>query len=434
MDPEHTPVEDSTGSSSREDGQPVGDVEKAAVGFEPAPDGGLLAWSVAAGGFFVVFSTLGFANSFGVFEEFYMTHQLAEKSADTISWIGSCSTFFQYLAGAVSGPLFDRYGAMVLHLSAFCCVFAVMMISLCKQYYQFFLAQGVLLGLASGGMQFPAMAAAMQYFDRKRGAALGIIIAGSSLGGVVFPVALSRMLNTPAEEARLGFGWAVRIIGFIMLGSLVVSCLTVRPRLPPRKTSFFLVGAWRQNDFRLLVASFFSFLGMMMPLFYLPSFAVSIGTHATLASYLLAIVNGASTFGRIIPGILADRLGRINVLVVGCTTTGICIFCMTTITSNAGLVVFAIFFGFTSGTIISGISVALSICVADPRNMGTYMGMGMGLSSIAALVGPPINGRLVHAYGGYLQTSIFSGVTCLVGAALAFLAKAGTPAGLWGRT
>jgi len=34
---------------------------------------------------------------------------------------------------------------------------------------------------------------------------------------------------------------------------------------------------------------------------------------ATLAGYLLAVLNGASTFGRIIPGIVTDRSGRINV-------------------------------------------------------------------------------------------------------------------------
>lgn len=66
--------------------------------------------------------------------------------------------------------------------------------------------------------------------------------------------------------------------------------------------------------------------------------------------------------------------------------------------------------------------------------MGTYIGMGMGLASIAVLVGPPINGHLVHVYGGYLQATIFSGVACLLGALAALLAKIGTPAGLWGRT
>jgi hypothetical protein len=35
---------------------------------------------------------------------------------------------------------------------------------------------------------------------------------------------------------------------------------------------------------------------------------------ATLASYLLAIINAASTFGRVIPGVLADKFGRLNIV------------------------------------------------------------------------------------------------------------------------
>ena len=81
--------------------------------FEEAPDGGLRAWLVAIGAACVFFSTLGFANSFGVFQEYYLNHQLREKSPDDIAWIGSLSAFLQFAAGAIGGPLFDRIGAWV---------------------------------------------------------------------------------------------------------------------------------------------------------------------------------------------------------------------------------------------------------------------------------------------------------------------------------
>jgi hypothetical protein len=77
------------------------------------PEGGLQAWLVAAGGACIFFSALGFANSFGVFEEYYLTHQLQGQSADNVAWIGSVSSFLQFAAGAIGGPLFDRYGAWV---------------------------------------------------------------------------------------------------------------------------------------------------------------------------------------------------------------------------------------------------------------------------------------------------------------------------------
>jgi MFS family permease len=90
--------------------------ESPASAFGEAPDGGLQAWLVAAGAGSVLFSALGFANSFGVFQEYYMTHQLREKSADDVAWIGSLSMCVQMVTGAIAGPLFDRYGVWVCSL------------------------------------------------------------------------------------------------------------------------------------------------------------------------------------------------------------------------------------------------------------------------------------------------------------------------------
>lgn len=80
---------------------------------EPAPDGGLEAWLVAAGGSALFFCCLGFSNSFGALAEYYLTHQLVNESPDNVAWIGSLSLFLQFAAGMVGGPMFDRFGAWV---------------------------------------------------------------------------------------------------------------------------------------------------------------------------------------------------------------------------------------------------------------------------------------------------------------------------------
>ncbi|KAJ5681144.1 hypothetical protein N7536_012283 [Penicillium majusculum] len=397
---------------------------------DKAPDGGLRAWLTTAGTACTFFAALGFANSFGVFEEYYLSHQLKDEPADKIAWIGSLSAFLQFATGAVGGPLFDRYGAWIIRPAAILYVFSLMMTSLCEKYWQFMLAQGILLGVSMGLLQFPSMAAVMQYFDKNIAAALGIAVAGSSIGGVVIPIALSKMLNSTS----LGFGWSVRIIAFVVTPLLAFSCLTVKARLPPRKTTFYIPSAFTKVDFCLLVsAMFFMFFGLFTPLFYIPTYAVSRGMDATLASYLLAILNAASTFGRVIPGVLADRFGRLNVLTLGGTITGIIIFCMNKAESNPALIVYSIAFGFWSGTIISGASAALSILIPDPRVGGTYLGMALGVSSMAALIGPPVNGALVNKYHGFSEVSILSGTTCVLGALLALVIKTQTPQGLLGR-
>lgn len=280
-----------------------------------------------------------------------------------------------------------------------------------------------------GLIQFPAMAAVTQWFDKKRAAALGIMISGSSIGGVVLPIALSKMLNSN----DLGFGWSVRIIGFILIPLLAFSCVTVKARLPPQKSQFFIPSAFKDGLYSLIViALFFMLIGMFVPLFYISTYAVSRGIDATLASYLVAILNAASTFGRIIPGVLADKFGRLNAFTIGGLATGIVVFCFNEAKSEAALVVYSLAVGFASGTIVSGASAALAMCIRNTQQSGTYMGMGLGLGSLAVLVGPPVSGALIAHYG-YAQMAYFSGTMCIVGAMVGLVAKATTPQGFFGR-
>ena len=286
------------------------------------------------------------------------------------------------------------------------------------------------MGIAIGLLMFPAMAAVSQYFDKKRAAALGLAVSGSSIGGIVIPIALSKMLNS----SSLGFGWTVRVIGFVMLPLLAFSCVAIKSRLPPRTTTFFIGAAFKEANFVLLIVSvFFMFLGMFTPLFFIPTYAATRGMDATLASYLLAILNAASMFGRTIPGVLADKFGRLNILALGGITTGIVIFCLTKAETTAALVLYSVAFGFSSGTIISGGSAAFTVCPKDPRDIGTYLGMGLAVSSLAALIGPPVNGVLVDRYGGFFEVSIFSVVMCLAGGCTALVSKAATPQGILGK-
>ncbi|RHZ47217.1 MCT family MFS transporter [Aspergillus thermomutatus] len=402
-----------------------------ASGAGPAPDGGLRAWLVAAGAASVFLCTLGLANSFGTFEEYYLTHQLKRETASAISWIGSLQSFLQFFSGMVGGPLFDRFGPKIFWPSAIVYIIALMMLSLCKTYWEAMLVQGVLMGLVMGFLQIPAFAAVSQYFDKKRAAALGLAVAGSSIGGVIMPIILSKGFN----GSSLGFGWTIRVVAFLMLPFMGFSCVAIKSRVPPRRTRFFLLAPYKQPRFIMLfTALFFMFVGMFTPMFYLTTYATTKGMGATLAGYLLALVNAASTIGRIVPGVLADRYGRLNTFAIGGVATGILVFCMTSTTSNAGLIVYAILFGFCSGTIVSGASATFSSCPDNPQDIGTYMGMGMAISGLGALVGPPINGAILARYGSYFECCMFSGAMGVVGGFIAFAAKLTTREGLWGLT
>lgn len=79
--------------------------------------------------------------------------------------------------------------------------------------------------------------------------------------------------------------------------------------MPLKETTFDLVA----------FGSFLFFMGMFLPINYIILEAVSYGMNPNLAQYLVSILNAASLFGRTLPGYIADKIGRYNMMVVMCS-------------------------------------------------------------------------------------------------------------------
>lgn len=188
--------------------------------------------------------------------------------------------------------LFDNYGPKwLLLIGTFLHVFGLMMTSISKEYYQFFLAQGICSPLGASFVFSPALSCTATWFEKRRALAFGVVSSGSSLGGVVFPTMLSRLLPT------IGFGWTIRIAGFIVLALLVVANLTVRSRIVPvprpvRFTDY--TSPFSEAPFVLLMlASCCGFFAMFVPINYIVLEAQEDGVSRDLAGYLLTILNAA---------------------------------------------------------------------------------------------------------------------------------------------
>lgn len=343
-----------------------------------------------------------------------------------------------FSAGLVSGPMMDRFGPKVcveLRLSpsiaddkqvilipcSLLFVLSVMLTSLCTEYYQFMLAQGVLGGLMNGLTYTPTITAVNQYFFQKRPLAMGIASSGSSLAGVIFPIALNRMLN----KSDLGFGWSVRVLGFLMLALSMIACITISANTPKRKTgSPFLSAAWTHPAYYLQIAGLFLiFWGLFVPFFYIPSYAESISIGVDMSFYLIAILNAGSFVGRLLGGALANQIGRFNTLVSASVICGVLIFGWLSITSLGGMIAFSVLFGFFSGAIIGLFPATIAMTASQPNEIGSYLGMALGVLGISGLTGTPITGAMIHSYGSYRPAMIFAGVSSLLGAGVVFGAR-----------
>lgn len=220
------------------------------------------------------------------------------------------------------------------------------MTSLCTQYYQLFLAQGLLLGIGISVSLSPAFSAVPRHFAKHRGIAMGICVAGSSLGGVIWPIVFSRLF------VQVGFPWGVRIGAFIMLPLMALACLTIKwpktqANMPKAEPDFGILKNPVLITFSF--AQFFVFLGLFTPFFYISSYSVYIGLDSSLAFYMVSIINASSLFGRLFSGVIADRFGFFNVIMLCVFLSGIICMCLTTATSLGGVVVLSLAYGFTSG-------------------------------------------------------------------------------------
>ncbi|KAF2759552.1 major facilitator superfamily transporter, partial [Pseudovirgaria hyperparasitica] len=387
------------------------------------PDGGLQAWLNVAGASAGLFVSFGWINCVGVFQEYYQTHQLAAYTPADIAWISSLQIFFMMAGGLIVGKFFDNYGPRyLLLLGSFMHVFGLMMTSLATKYYHFILAQAICSAIGASMIFYCSMNSTTTWFFKKRGAALGLVTAGSSLGGVILPIMVTKLIP------QIGYAWTMRTIGFTILGLLVFSNLTVRSRLPPNKRPFALsnyIAPFKQPGFCVLTAAvFFFYWGMFTPFVFIVSEARSFGMDAQLAQYLVAILNGASILGRTLPNAIADKVGRFNVMIIMSFATTILILALwLPATGNAPLILFAAFFGFSSGAGIS-LTPVLVAQVSPIKDIGVWTGSLMAFGAISALTGSPIGGAILTASGGdFTNAQIFSGVATGVGACLFVVAR-----------
>lgn len=73
------------------------------------------------GAFFALFTSVGFLNAWGIFQEYYGLNQLSNRTESEISWIGSFAAFMQFIGAAPAGFLADKIGPMVCGKMTYAC-------------------------------------------------------------------------------------------------------------------------------------------------------------------------------------------------------------------------------------------------------------------------------------------------------------------------
>ena len=350
------------------------------------------------------------------------------------SWTFSIGIFTMAVVFVVTGRFHARFGFRTLAaVGGILFSLGFFLTSLTTSLSGLYIAYGVLAGAGNGIGYSIAIPVISKWFPDKRGLALGIVVGGYGAGSGVFgPLAAEVLIPSLGWEATF------RIYGIVFAVLSLVGAWLLKP-----PAAGYVPEGWdpsqlksavttithdvepaemlRGSTFYLLWAAFF--FGAMAGL-GLISQLVPFGTEAGLTGVaLIGLVIGAigNTAGRILSGLLSDRIGRLNVLRLMVTVSAIAMPLLYILGSNvlafsAG--VFVVYYCY--GTLLS-VFAATSADFYGTKNLGVNYGLLFLAWGVSAVVAAPLAGAVFDAFGSYQYAFYGTSVLSII-ALLALLA------------
>jgi MFS transporter, OFA family, oxalate/formate antiporter len=363
------------------------------------------------------------------------------------------------LASPFAGHLIDRFGPrLAMPAGALITASALILMSQTGSLWHFYIAFGVIAAIGSSLLQIaPLTALISKWFARRRGAAIGILSAGSGAGQLALLPLIRFLINS------IGWRYTYLALGIIVL--IVPTVLTrlfllTRPedrRLPissegvegqenernppePRQLNVIPIDKeWAETDWNVSNASrTFRFwaLTLVMALFAAGFFLISVqlaayleekGYSPILAASVVGLQGMLNMVGKFVGGILCDRIGREKTLTLSIGVFVICILLL----NLAGIVVspmlvytFTILYG-----IGFGMGTPALITSASDLYQGKHFGAILGVIVLGGYFGGAIgawlSGHFFDITGAYQLNFIVSGLAMLTSAALIWKARPG---------
>ena len=377
-------------------------------------------WIAVAAAFTAHFVGFGIIYSFTVFFE-SIGDEFAQGRGQT-AWIVSIAAGLLLGAGGLSGRLSDHLGPRrVLALGATLIGSGLFLSSVSSSLWQVYLAYGIALGFGVSCVFVPSVATVGQWFERRRGLAIGIAVAGSGIGSLVLAPVSTALIDA--------YGWrsAMRWIGVGAVLVLFAAATAMRPRFATQRGG----GAWEiargNRIFRLMfISSLVASYGFWVPFVHIVPFAQDQGIDKTAAALLVSIMGIANTVGRVVMGAVADRIGRHRMMRMSALAMAGALFALPYAGSWGSLAIFGGFYGLFAGAFIALLP-ALAGDYFGMQRLAGITGLLFSGAGIGTLFGAPVTGMLFDARGSYTVGLVIAALAMSLGTVLLYRLPA--PAG-----
>ncbi len=392
-------------------------------------------WWIVAGGFILNFLGVGIGiNAIPVFLKPVVTDLHFNR--------GDFSLYFTIVAltmtfGApLAGKLLEKYNVrIVMGASTLLLAAGFAAYSLCTTLTEFYIVS-FFVGVGHAAAHIiPVSMLITNWFNKKRGLAMGVVFTASGLGGLFFSPVANHIITE--------YGWRN---GYLALGLLIgvfcVPCAFFVMRKSPAEVgqlpdgakagssatavveeSGFSVGqAVKSPVFWLLVVMIFLIDAQAMGIQqHLPAYLTDRGRSASFAANLLGFYLGMIAVGKIILGYVSDRFGSgTGFAIFTCVLGGSLMFLFNT-EELWSLALFAIAFGFGNAVITVSLPLMTAACFGM-KNFGVIFGLLTIANALGAAVGTPGVGYLYDTTGSYNTAIWISVVITFVALAAGVLA------------
>ena len=264
-------------------------------------------------------------------------------------------------------------------------------------------SQGLLIGIGTSTTFAPLIAHVSHWFDRRKGAAVGIIASGQYLSGAVWPTVL--------ESSVQDYGWQQTywFVGLAVLFLALPLSLVLR-KIPSTDKS--VPGSGNDSSQKdlpvspvclitlLMVAIFCCCIAMSMPQVHMVAFCGDLGFGAATGAKMLSIMLAFGVVSRLGFGWLSDHIGGLKTVAIGVFLQGVGLVFFLLFDTLVSLYVISALFGLFQGGIVPAYALAVREYLPQ-RVAGERVGMVMMASLLGMALGGWIPGYLFDLTGSY---------------------------------
>ena len=327
----------------------------------PTKDRGWAAWKFVLASSAIEFMIWGASYGYGSFQDYHQHNPRSpfhKSSLTATSSIGTSLLAGQHFIPLLAFGLYSTFPSLIKVFTYTCVVFSslsLLIASFANSVALLVVFQGLFLGIFGGNLFTTTILWLPNWWDQRRGFATALIFAGSAVGGIVWPIIFTQLLD------KTGFRWTLRtwaLIQLIVSGSAVM-CLAPgrKPGPVPRPVRWRVI----VPGFPRSLTSPITLLNMVVTLtqttawysvsLNISNYASSMGFSSATSTGVLSAFNASAAVTYFNLGYLVDRFPY--PLIMATSTTLNLIFTVLVFgfagKSLVKIVLYVVFFGISGG-------------------------------------------------------------------------------------